>query len=311
MRDSISLGAGFSKEEREEHNLRVARLAKVLSEQGNNIIVSVIAPFQATRDKINKVIDCKWVYLKRELNTDKHRPYEPPAECFTLDIDNMTVEQEVKEVVEKLRLFNVFVFGLPRSGTSMMTKIVELLGVKMVYTSENDEKRQEMNRQYKEKLGEYHPNKQGFFEITENILSNYFKIIASPYSGCKMIIPVQINDKRMFFVKFNPYNKVIQMWREPEEIRQSQQAFYRGDCLEDADARISYFRSSLAGQQSWLEQLKIDSLHISYREVLKNPKKLVSEVAEFINSPNDISDAVKSVKPDMNRFKKEELEVGI
>ncbi len=50
MRESISLGAGFTKEDREAHNLRVARLALVLAKQ-SPVIVSVIAPFEETRKK--------------------------------------------------------------------------------------------------------------------------------------------------------------------------------------------------------------------------------------------------------------------
>ncbi len=77
MRQSISLGAGFSKEEREEHNLRVARLAKILNQQGQNVIVSVIAPFQSTRDKVEKICNPYWIYMKSpELGKD--RPYEVP-----------------------------------------------------------------------------------------------------------------------------------------------------------------------------------------------------------------------------------------
>ena len=57
MRQSISLGAGFSKKDREEHNLRVARLARILHEQGHNVVVSVIAPYESTRKKIAKICD--------------------------------------------------------------------------------------------------------------------------------------------------------------------------------------------------------------------------------------------------------------
>src|SRR3990167_4308420 len=48
MRKSISEGLGFSKDDRETHNLRVARLAKVLSKK-SIVVVSVIAPFRKTR----------------------------------------------------------------------------------------------------------------------------------------------------------------------------------------------------------------------------------------------------------------------
>ncbi|QQS61837.1 MAG: adenylyl-sulfate kinase [Candidatus Moraniibacteriota bacterium] len=36
---------GFSNEDRKEHNMRVARLTKVLNSQGFNRVVPVIAPF--------------------------------------------------------------------------------------------------------------------------------------------------------------------------------------------------------------------------------------------------------------------------
>jgi adenylylsulfate kinase-like enzyme len=93
MRASISVGAGFSKADREEHNLRVARLAKILADQGHDIIVSVIAPFQSTRNKITAIIpNCKWIYIKRIQKYDKTKPYEPPkgvveinTSCFTKD----------------------------------------------------------------------------------------------------------------------------------------------------------------------------------------------------------------------------------
>ena len=42
----------------------------------------------------------------------------------------------IEEIVESNNLFSVFVIGFPRSGTSLMTRIVELLGVNMVYDSD-------------------------------------------------------------------------------------------------------------------------------------------------------------------------------
>ena len=77
MRASISVGLGFNKEDREEHNLRVARLAKTLLNQNHNVIVSVIAPFRSTRAKITDIINPYWIYVKGgEFGPDK--PYEPP-----------------------------------------------------------------------------------------------------------------------------------------------------------------------------------------------------------------------------------------
>ena len=62
LRTSISEGAGFSPEDRAEHNFRVARLAKELSKQ-TNVLVSVIAPLKDVRDAITRDLDVEWVYI--------------------------------------------------------------------------------------------------------------------------------------------------------------------------------------------------------------------------------------------------------
>jgi len=90
MRASISLGAGFSKEEREEHNLRVARLAEVLRKQGHLVIVAVIAPFESTRKKLEQITPIKWAYIKRNLIKNINRPYEIPKNPdVVIDIDKL------------------------------------------------------------------------------------------------------------------------------------------------------------------------------------------------------------------------------
>lgn len=77
LRKSISVDLGFSKKDRDEHNMRVARLAKLLQTQGYNVVVAVIAPFQSTRDKITRLIAPLWVYVKGGA-VGKDKPYEVP-----------------------------------------------------------------------------------------------------------------------------------------------------------------------------------------------------------------------------------------
>lgn len=99
MRASISLGAGFTKEDREEHNLRVARLAKVLYRQRKNVIVSVIAPFESTRKKIEKIIKPTWVYVKRDLIHEEDKPYQAPKKAdVVIDTDELSITQCVDKV---------------------------------------------------------------------------------------------------------------------------------------------------------------------------------------------------------------------
>lgn len=103
MRESISLGCGFSKDDRDEHNLRVARLAKVLSKR-SSVIVSVIAPFEETRAKIDEMIKPIWIYVKRKYMIDPDRPYQIPKNPhITVDSDKQTTKEQVEVILSKLK----------------------------------------------------------------------------------------------------------------------------------------------------------------------------------------------------------------
>ena len=81
MRASISLGAGFSIEERLKHNLRVARLAKELVKQ-RNVVVSVIAPTESIRDAIEEEMVPAlpwWIWLDRNQQPREDYPFEAPV----------------------------------------------------------------------------------------------------------------------------------------------------------------------------------------------------------------------------------------
>lgn len=200
-----------------------------------------------------------------------------------------------EEILAK-NLFRVFVFGLPRSGTSMMTRICEILGVKMIHTSE------EKKHDYAHLGGEYHPNETGFYEITKNILAHYMEIAATPYSGCKMIIPV--TNHRLELVLMVP-SKVILMWRDPEEIRQSQNAFYANN------VDSAYFKTALVTQKLRLKELKIDHLIVEYRNVIQNPREEIQKVKEFIQSDRGIDEAVEFVNPEAYRFNRDKIVEGL
>jgi adenylylsulfate kinase len=97
MRDSISVGAGFSKEDRAEHNLRVARLAKILAKQ-TNVLVSVIAPMKNIRREIEKICQPTWVYLYRTLPARDGHFYEESCGYITLNHDTMNIEESVAKL---------------------------------------------------------------------------------------------------------------------------------------------------------------------------------------------------------------------
>lgn len=92
---SISLSAGFSKEDRHEHNLRVARLAKVLNLQGLNVVVAVIAPYRATRAEIDEICNPYWVYVEGGAVGEQY-PYEIPKN------PDVTIQPSVESLEESL-----------------------------------------------------------------------------------------------------------------------------------------------------------------------------------------------------------------
>ena len=64
MRISISKELGFSDKDRIENNLRIARLAKVLSDQGHDVVVSTICPdINNLRQEVFYVCKCKFIHL--------------------------------------------------------------------------------------------------------------------------------------------------------------------------------------------------------------------------------------------------------
>ena len=106
MRATISTEEGLSPEDRRRHNLRVARLAKLMSEHGFLVIVAVIAPFTVVREELQSICDPMWVYIKRSNLNGPDRPYEPPVDpAAVIDNDLLSIEEgreELKGFLEEL-----------------------------------------------------------------------------------------------------------------------------------------------------------------------------------------------------------------
>jgi adenylylsulfate kinase-like enzyme len=90
LRASISTEEGFSREDRRRHNLRVARLAKLLAEQDFLVIVSVIAPFESLRQEISEICKPIWIYVKKDNLNSTERPYEEPQTPDLIIDNNLT-----------------------------------------------------------------------------------------------------------------------------------------------------------------------------------------------------------------------------
>jgi len=67
---------GFTKEDRWEQNLRAAKLAKLIKDQGKQVVVSTICPYKKLREEVKAICDCKFVYLDGGKKSNKEFPYE-------------------------------------------------------------------------------------------------------------------------------------------------------------------------------------------------------------------------------------------
>lgn len=108
MRATVSRDEGLSPEDRRKHNLRVARLASLLSEHGFQVLVAVIAPFSSVREELQVICDPTWVYVKRSGLGAEDRPYEEPANpSLLIDNDVLSIEEgrdKLSELIQEMAL---------------------------------------------------------------------------------------------------------------------------------------------------------------------------------------------------------------
>jgi adenylyl-sulfate kinase len=126
VRESLSRGLGFSKEDREEHNRRMGYVAKLLSRNGVIAICAAVSPYRATRDEVRRhtqnfvevYVECP-VEVAEQRDTDGwyararrgeveeftgiNAPYEPPsAPEVHIRTDLESVEAAAAKVISRL-----------------------------------------------------------------------------------------------------------------------------------------------------------------------------------------------------------------
>lgn len=126
VRENLTKGLGFSKEDRDENIRRIGFVAQLLTRNGVIVLVSAISPYRAIREEVKqKIGDFVEVYVSAPLEVCESRdvkglykrarageikqftgiddPYEPPlnpeVDCKTHE---ETLEQSVKKVMDYL-----------------------------------------------------------------------------------------------------------------------------------------------------------------------------------------------------------------
>lgn len=127
VRQRLSKGLGYSKEDRDENIRRIGFVAELLARNGVTVIVSAISPYRAVRAEVRRSIpgfvevyvnaplevcenrDVKGLYRRARagelhgftgIDDPYEAPLQPEVECRT---DRETVEESVEKILEHLK----------------------------------------------------------------------------------------------------------------------------------------------------------------------------------------------------------------
>jgi hypothetical protein len=181
----------------------------------------------------------------------------------------------------------IVVSGLPRSGTSMMMKILSEGGLSIV----TDELRS---------ADEDNPN--GYYELesvkqlstgNDAWLSNAGGKVVKVISALLEYLPSQYS------------YKIIFMEREISEILASQRKMLarRNETSQIEDAEMeSQFRKHLSVVKPWLaRQPNIDVIYVSYNALMSDPEPICKRVVEFVHAPLEINRMLSVPKGELYR----------
>jgi hypothetical protein len=169
----------------------------------------------------------------------------------------------------------IVVSGLPRSGTSMMMKMLEEGGIPIltdaIRGADND-----------------NPNGYYEFELVKKLPDGQNQWLADAnYRAVKIISAL------LEHLPASYRYKIIFMEREPREILASQQKMLanRNEKSEIGDAEMQeQFQKHLAAIKYWLaRQPNMDVMYVDYNKMIAKPENYCQAIADFIAIPIDVS----------------------
>lgn len=183
--------------------------------------------------------------------------------------------------------------GWMRSGTSMMMAALEAGGIEAVYDRDTC---QIFESRFSD--DDYHPNPGGLYELRNGELKNpefvaglHGKVVKCLRNGPKLL-------------PSEHHYCIIQMRRDPEEIRQSCNAFFSQGISKKRD-----IEGVLASVRSTLRERNSVVIEVWYRDVIADPEREFNRIAEDLPIAPKLAASV--VDPSLCRFKLEDLEVGV
>ena len=184
----------------------------------------------------------------------------------------------------------IVVSGLPRSGTSMLMKMLEAGGIDLV--TDNFRKADE-------------DNPLGYFEYEK------VKSIENDGTWLKKMggKAVKIISHLLYHLPPDLRYKIIFVRRDMGEILTSQNKMYerlnnKADSINEA-VLFRKFGIHLAKIETWLEkQENFDCLFLQYHEVVKDARSRAETICSFLDRPLKISEMAATVSPSLYRNRK-------
>jgi broad-specificity NMP kinase len=186
----------------------------------------------------------------------------------------------------------IVVSGLPRSGTSMMMRILEKGGVSIltdnVRKADND-------------------NLKGYYEFEKVKQLDRDRSWLNSAEGKA----VKIISALLKHLPPDHQYKVIFMKRDIDEILASQKKMMerRGEKPEKVPDEMmgGLFEKHLKETKEWLNENSIETLYVNYNDVLEEPLPHLRRVNEFLSKDLDLENMVGVVGPDLYRQRGDQL----
>lgn len=107
IRSGLNSDLGFSIEDRVEHARRMGELARLLSNQGQNVIVDFVNPTSETREAFGKADVTIWMdRIKVSRYEDTNLIWEDPSEVDARIIEGISLDTSVSVVMSVSKLFD-------------------------------------------------------------------------------------------------------------------------------------------------------------------------------------------------------------
>ena len=184
----------------------------------------------------------------------------------------------------------IVVSGLPRSGTSMMMKMLEASCVSVLTDAIREADEDNLKGYYEdERAKTLHKDNSWIGEAEEKA--------------------VKVISYQLFHLPPEHEYRIIFMQRKIEEVLASQHKMMqrRGECQNDVSDQLmaNIFQKHLDEIDEWLNKQKnIRTFYINYNETLNDPETSVEKIAEFLELDMDIEKMMQVVDPKLYRQRK-------